>query len=225
MAITKGRFLMENEVLKRIKETGIVAIVRGIERTKVLHLVKALKDGGIDCIEITFNTPNASKMITDIKREFQGDVFVGAGTVTNLETAKVAYESGAEFILSPSLHKDVIEFCKKHNIVSIPGAYTPTEVVMADQYGADIVKVFPAGAIDSKFIKLIRGPLNDIDMMAVGGVNLNNIGEFIESGSMSVGIGSSLINKEYIEKQEYDKITYLAKSFIEKIRRARDAKR
>lgn len=213
---------MENRVLNRIKETGIVAIIRGIEKTKVLHLVKALKDGGIDCIEVTFNTPNAAEMIEDIKRAFGEDIFVGAGTVTNVETAKIAYEAGAEFILSPSLHKDVIEFCKSNKIVSIPGAYTPTEIVMADRWGADIVKVFPAGAIDSKFIKFIRGPLNNIDMMAVGGVNLDNVADFIKSGSMSVGIGGSLINKTYIESNEYDKITDLAKSFVEKIQSARE---
>lgn len=213
---------MKNIILNRIKETGIVAIIRGIEKMKVLPLVKALKDGGIDCIEVTFNTPNAAEMIRNIKKEFGRDVFVGAGTVTNLETAKIAHEAGVEFILSPSLHKDVIEYCKSNEIVSIPGAYTPTEIVMADQWGADIVKVFPAGAIDSKFIKLIRGPLNNIDMMAVGGVNLDNVDDFIKSGSMSVGIGGSLVNKMYIEKNEYEKITNLAKSFIEKIKSSRE---
>lgn len=212
---------MKAQKLELIKESGIVAILRGIERKKTLKVTEALLDGGIKCIEVTFNTPKAEKMIEDIKEEFGGDVLVGAGTVTDEETAKIACEAGAEFILSPSLHKDLIRYCKENEIISIPGAYTPTEIVMGDKWGADIVKVFPAGAVDPKFIKLLSGPLDNIDLMAVGGIDLENVESYIKNGCISVGVGSSLINKRYIENEEYNLLADLAKTFMEKIKKAR----
>jgi len=212
---------MKTSRLELIKESGIVAILRGIERKKILKATKALLDGGIKCIEVTFNTPGAEKMIHDIKKEFGSNVLVGAGTVTDEETAEIAHKAGAEFILSPSLHKEVIHYCKENQIISIPGAYTPTEIVMADKWGADIVKFFPAGAVDPKFIKLLSGPLDNIDLMAVGGIDLENVEDYIKNGCIGVGVGGSLVNKKHIENEEYDLTMDLAKAFIEKIKKAR----
>lgn len=213
---------MKENKIKLIKESGIVAIIRNIDESRVLNVTNALLKGGIKCIEITFNTLNANKMISMIKKEFKDDVFVGAGTVIDEDTAKIAYDSGAEFILSPSLHKDVIEFCNNNKIISIPGAYTPTEIITAKQWGADIIKVFPAGAVKPEYIKMLKGPFNDIDMMAVGGINVYNVSDYIKNGCMSVGVGGALVNKKFIINEEYGKITNLAKNFIQNIKEARN---
>lgn len=212
---------MKTSRLELIKESGIVAIIRGIERKKILKVTNALLDGGIKCIEVTFNTPGAEKIIEDIKKEFGSNALVGAGTITDEETAEIAHKAGAEFILSPSLHKEIIHYCKRNELVSIPGAYTPTEIVMADKWGADIVKFFPAGAVDSKFIKLLNGPLDNVDIMAVGGIHLENVEDYIKNGCIGVGVGSSLVNRKHIENDEYNLVTDLAKAFMEKIKRAK----
>jgi 2-dehydro-3-deoxyphosphogluconate aldolase / (4S)-4-hydroxy-2-oxoglutarate aldolase len=206
---------MKAQVLGKIKKGKIVAIIRGIKRSHILPTVEALKNGGVDCIEVTFNTPNAKEMISDVCNHFN-TVTVGAGTVLDVETAKKAVNAGAKFILSPSLHKDVIEFCNQNNIVSIPGAYTPTEVVQAGRYGADIVKVFPAGT-NAEYIKMIRGPIDNINMMAVGGVNIDNIENFFNAGCMSVGVGGSLVKTEFIENGDFDKLTELSILFKNKV--------
>ncbi len=212
---------MNKKKLELIKESGIVAIVRGVERKDILRLADSLVDGGVKCIEVTFNTQDAEKMIVDIKEEFGEEILVGAGTVTDEKTAKIAYEAGAEYILSPSLHKEVIDFCKKNGVISIPGVYTPTEIVMANKWGADIVKVFPAGTLEPKHIKMLRGPLNNIDMMAVGGIDLENVEGYIKNGCVCAGVGSSLVNKTHIKNNEYILITKLAKEFIKRINSAR----
>ncbi|SHI87751.1 2-dehydro-3-deoxyphosphogluconate aldolase / (4S)-4-hydroxy-2-oxoglutarate aldolase [Geosporobacter subterraneus DSM 17957] len=214
---------MNNIKLETIKESGIVAILRGIEGEKVLNIAEALLKGGIQCIEVTFNTPFADKMIENIKKTFGGTVLVGAGTVTSEETARIAYESGAEFILSPSLHKDVIDFSKAKGMISIPGAFTPTEIITAKKWGADIVKIFPAAAVAPSYIKLLSGPLDDIDMMAVGGIDLDNIGEYLKNGCVCAGVGSSLTNAKGIDNQEYLLITKQARAFTDRIKETRKA--
>lgn len=208
---------MKEKNLQTLKESKIVAIIRGIDSSKIIPVVTAFKNGGIKCIEVTFNTPNAAQMISDINNTFKDEILVGAGTVTDEATAKIAYEAGAKFILSPSLHKDVIDFCKSKDIISVPGAYTPTEIVMAQKYGADVVKLFPVASMDATYIKNVKGPINNVNFMGVGGVNLENANEFIERGCNSVGIGSSLVNKELIANDEYDKLTELAKKFVEAV--------
>ncbi|MFZ5966064.1 MAG: bifunctional 4-hydroxy-2-oxoglutarate aldolase/2-dehydro-3-deoxy-phosphogluconate aldolase [Bacillota bacterium] len=212
---------MKDVKLNMIKESGIVAIIRGIAREKILKTTEALLRGGIHCIEVTFNTCLANEMIEDIRKEFAGDVLVGAGTIMNEKAAQSAYASGAEFILSPSLHKDVIEFCKNHEMISIPGAFTPTEIVTAKEWGADIIKIFPAGAVNPQYIKLLSGPLDHMDMMAVGGIDLDNVADYMENGCVCVGVGSSLVNIKHIEKGEYSSITDLAKTFTAKIKEVR----
>lgn len=207
--------------IARLNKTGIVAIIRGIERHHLIETVKALHGGGVECVEVTFNTPGAAEMIKHIKESFQGKIFVGAGTVTDEKTAKVALEAGAEFILSPSLHREVIECTNQYGAISIPGVFTPTEMVLAHQWGADIVKIFPAGLLGPEYIKQVRGPLDNIEIMAVGGIDLNNTAAFIQAGSMGVGIGNALVNKKLIQAGRYEEITELAKQFIEEVKRVK----
>ncbi len=209
------------KVLDKIYETGLVSIIRGIYETKITQTVKALLDGGIKVLEITFDTPGAAGMIEKIKKEFGNEITIGAGTVLDPETARTAILSGADFILSPSLNTKVIEICSRYGKLAVPGVLTPTEMVNALEAGAQIIKLFPARIFGPAYIKDIKGPLKQVDIMAVGGISLENAGEFIKSGAMSLGIGSELVNTRLVDNENYDVITRNASLFIEKVKTAR----
>ncbi|SDK06345.1 bifunctional 4-hydroxy-2-oxoglutarate aldolase/2-dehydro-3-deoxy-phosphogluconate aldolase [Natronincola ferrireducens] len=207
--------------LKNIEKIGVVAILRKIQEEKVLDVVEAIYEGGVNAIEVTFNTVGAERMITNIKKSFGDKLLVGAGTIINEEQANIAIEAGAEFILSPSLHYDVIKVATKNDIIAIPGVYTPTEMVLAHQWGADIVKLFPAGSAGTDYMKLVKAPLDDIPIMAVGGIDLSNTADFIKAGAIGVGIGSALTPQKYIIYEEYDKISELGQAFVEEVKKGR----
>lgn len=208
----------KKEFMDLVEEKKLVAILRGIKESKLEPLVKALKAGGVEILEITLNTPNALKMINLLRDKYKdGDLYVGAGTVLNVESASEAVATGAQFIVTPSLNVDVIKYCNEKDIPVFPGALTPTEVVTAYEAGADAVKVFPATAFGPSYIKAIKGPLNHIPLMPTGGVSLDNIQEFIKVGSTCFGIGSELTNKEAIENENWSAITELAEQFVNKI--------
>ena len=139
----------------------------------------------------------------------------GAGTVTSLEMLELAKNAGAQFVVSPDTNEEVIKATVTSGMVSMPGALTPTEILNAHRYGADFVKVFPTSSLGASYIKAIRGPINHVRLLAVGGVNEKNIGEFIRAGVNGAGVGGNLVNKEWIARGEFDKITALAKEFVE----------
>ena len=206
---------MEQRMIDLVLESRIVAIVRGLDGGYV-PLAQAMYDGGIRAIEVTFNQkdPGQWSRTTDgIRqiREAMGErMLVGAGTVTSVELAELAHGAGAQFIVSPDINEAVIRRTKELGMLSMPGALTPTEVLTAHKAGADFVKVFPAGPLGSSYIKAIRGPLNHIRLLAVGGVSEKNVGEFIRAGCVGAGVGGNLVNKEWIAAGEFDKIRALA---------------
>ncbi len=211
---------MREQIIKRVKDKKIVVIVRGVYGEDCLKLAEALCEGGIELMEVTFDqasAENQKKTCETIKliNEKLGDkVVMGAGTVTSLEMLEAARQAGAKFIVSPDMNPEVIKKTVEKGMVSMPGAMTPTEIVTAHKSGADFVKVFPVANLGSAYIKAVRGPLNHIPMLAVGGVNEKNIGEFIKAGACGAGVGGNLVNKEWISNGEFDKITALAKEFI-----------
>lgn len=209
------------EVFNLIKNTGVVAIMRGIGDEEALHTVEALCNAGVKAIEVTFNTPGADNIIASLISRFKGDLIVGAGTVTDSAIAAKAVESGAEFVLAPNIDAEVVSIVKDHGKVMIPGAFTPTEVLKCNNMGADIVKIFPVSAVGPKYIKDLRGPYDKIEMMPVGGVDVDNAGEFIRAGSIAVGVGGSLIRKDLLAKKDYKAIEELARKFIFEINNAR----
>lgn len=211
----------KTENMDIIRDTGIIAIVRIDTEFEIEPLFEAVRDGGIKVIEITMNTPNAIKMIETVTKKFSDDMVIGVGTVLNSKTAKIAILSGAEFIVTPILRKDVITMCGKHSKIVIPGAFSPTEILDAWEYGADMVKVFPAGSLGSGYIKTIRGPLPQIKFVPTGGININNAGEFIKVGSTALGIGDSLINKKIVKEKRFDEIRELSAKFIKVVKEAR----
>ena len=203
--------------LSQITVHKIVAILRGIQADDVLKIAGALCDGGVKIIEVTLNSPNALLVIEQLNSAYGNQLLVGAGTVLDVSDAKAAMAAGAKFLISPNVDIAVIKAAKNAGILSIPGAFTPTEIVTAHNNGADIVKVFPAP--DAAYIKNILAPLNHIKLMPTGGINLTNIKSFKDAGATAFGIGSSLVNNQSIIDETYlQQLTIKAGNFIASIR-------
>ncbi|MGE5604746.1 MAG: bifunctional 4-hydroxy-2-oxoglutarate aldolase/2-dehydro-3-deoxy-phosphogluconate aldolase [Bacteroidota bacterium] len=209
------------QIYSQIAETGVVSIIRGFEESIVYNTVRALVEGGIRAVEITFNTPGAAGIIERLKKEYSGKMTIGAGTVLDPETARIAILAGADYILSPSLNLKVIEVCNRYGKLAVPGVLTPTEVVNAMEAGAQIVKLFPARAFGPVYIKDLKSPLDQVEIMAVGGITIENAGEYIKNGAMSVGVGSELVNAKLVAAGNYGEISRKAALILENIRAAR----
>ena len=211
---------MARDVLDFIKENKIIAIVRGVSSDKISELVVAMKTGGVRCVEVTFDQSSAEKSrdtlkaISIICERFGDEISVGAGTVMSVEQVRSAKEAGAEYIISPNVDEAVIRETKALGLVSIPGAFTPTEVVTAYSYGADIVKLFPAAILGPAYVKAIRAPLKHIPLTAVGGVSPDNCASFIEAGCIGVGCGGKLVSAALVEDGRFDEITETARAYI-----------
>lgn len=206
-------------VLKR----KIIAIVRGLPAEHMLGLADALHEGGIDLIEITFNQSKpdtwrtTADAISSIRTEMSGKMLVGAGTVITEEQLRMAVNAGARYIITPNIDPELIRKVKAAGLCSFPGGLTPSEIVVAHNAGADAVKVFPAGNLGTSYIKAVKAPLPHIPLMAVGGVNEKNAADFVKAGCCGVGVGGSLVNKEWIEAGDWGKITALARLYREAV--------
>ncbi len=182
----------KNPGLEWLLRTKIVAILRGLDPAKVIPVAEALHAGGVQAIEITMNSPGALELILKLSNVMQGKMLVGAGTVLDESMVKTAIHAGAAFIISPIVDEGVIETTRALGAVSIPGAYTPTEILQAHKYGGEIIKVFPAK--DAAYIKDLRGPLPHIPLMPTGGITIENIKGFKDAGAVAFGVGSALVN-------------------------------
>jgi 2-dehydro-3-deoxyphosphogluconate aldolase/(4S)-4-hydroxy-2-oxoglutarate aldolase len=180
----------------------IVAIIRGANPPDVKKIASALSDGGIKILEVTLNSPDALNIIADLSKQHGNKILIGAGTVLDANETKSAISAGAKFIISPSYHPDVIAATKELGCVSIPGAFTATEIIAAYRSGGDIIKVFPA-SVGSQYINDLRGPLPHIPLMPTGGVNLQNIREYLQAGAVAFGIGSALVDSKQKVTDEY----------------------
>jgi len=210
------------DTFDRIVETGVVAVLRGVEADQLIGIADALRAGGVTAIEVTADTPNVADLIADVAGSFsEGETVIGTGTVLDSETARATLLAGAEFVVSPSLHPDVIETCNRYGAVCMPGVMTPTEAIRAYEAGADCVKVFPAGTLGPGHIGSMQGPLGQIPMMATGGVSPENAGEFIDAGAVAVGAGGALVDYDAAERGDYDVITETAREFCEVVEAAR----
>ena len=217
----KGLVSLDKEkVLARITDVGIVAVVRAENADTAKRVVDACIEGGVAAIEITFTVPRAHAVIEEIARSYKPeDIILGAGTVMDSETARVALLSGAEYIVSPYLNIETVKLCNRYRAACMPGAMTVKEVAEAMQAGADIVKVFPGELFGPKIIKAIKGPIPYAKMMPTGGVGLDNVGEWIKAGAVAVGAGSSLTAGA--KTGDYKKITETGREFIKRIKEAR----
>ncbi|MBO1218198.1 bifunctional 4-hydroxy-2-oxoglutarate aldolase/2-dehydro-3-deoxy-phosphogluconate aldolase [Mammaliicoccus sciuri] len=206
------------DTLQTIKETKLIAILRNANPNDILPIVETLYKAGIRAIEVTMNSPKALESIELISNEMKGKVVVGAGTVLDAESARLAILSGATFILSPTVDKDTIRMSKKYGAVSIPGALTPTEILEAYEYGGDIIKVFPTTSLGPEYIKDLQGPLPHIPLLPTGGVSIDNVTDFIEAGAVGVGLGSALVNtKVETNKAYFEELEQKAQAFYNKV--------
>lgn len=215
---------MYDNIIKRIYENKIIAIIRGIGLDRILPTVEALLQGGISLLEVTFNHESAAsesdtlRSLKLITNEFGNDIGLGVGTVLTPKQVEDAVDSGAQYIISPNTDVDVIKKTKELGKTSIPGAFTPSEMVLAYYAGADIIKLFPAGVLGTKYIKAVLAPLSHIPVVAVGGVDADNAVDFLKAGAIGVGVGGSLVDAKAIYAGEYDKITMTAREYLTKIK-------
>ena len=214
---------MRDTVINEVKKHKIIAIVRGMDKEKTVKIAKALYEGGIRFVEVTFNQKNPEKFyetadcIRAIREEMGDKMFVGAGTVTSVELVNMAAQAGALYIISPDMDEAVIKHTRELGLVSMPGAYTATEAKKAYNAGADFVKLFPCIGDAPAYVKALCAPFNHIPFLAVGGVDADNAADFIKAGAVGVGVGSSLVNKNWVAAGEFEKITAEAKRMIENI--------
>lgn len=210
---------MEN--LKRIKETGIVAVVRAETAEKAIKIADAAKKGGLEAIEITMTVPGAVDVIKELTNTYSSDeMLVGAGSVLDSETARACMLAGAQFIVSPTFDRDMIDICNKYDVAISAGAMTPTEAKNAMEAGADVVKIFPATLFGPKIIKAIKGPMPQAKLLPTGGVNTDNVKEWIKAGSYAVAAGSAICAGA--DTGDFDQVTETAAEFIRKIKEARE---
>ncbi|WP_409226986.1 bifunctional 2-keto-4-hydroxyglutarate aldolase/2-keto-3-deoxy-6-phosphogluconate aldolase [Gudongella sp. SC589] len=209
--------------LTRIWEAGIVAVVRADNWETAEKIARACIAGGIPAIEITFTVPGAAKVIEELRRSIpKEELIIGAGTVLDSETARIAILAGAEYIVSPGFDKDTARLCNRYQIPYMPGCMTITEIIRAMEAGADVIKVFPGSVVGPDYIKAVKGPLPQASLMPTGGVNLENVDQWISNGCIAVGVGGELTSGA--KTGDYDKVTKTAIEFVKKIKAARAEK-
>lgn len=214
---------MLHSLYSTFKSQKIISIIRSIKAEQIIETVSALLSGGISCVEITFDHTNSNTFrntidcLDIISKHFGDDIILGAGTVLSAEEVHIAFDHNAKYIISPNTNFQVIKATKEKGMLSMPGALTPTEIVSAYEYGADIIKIFPIDTLGLPYLKALNSPLKQIPLSAVGGVTPDNIKLFLDNGATCVGIGSNLVNTDLVEKQQFDKIFTLAKIYSNKI--------
>ncbi|KAF0140340.1 MAG: 2-dehydro-3-deoxyphosphogluconate aldolase/4-hydroxy-2-oxoglutarate aldolase [Stygiobacter sp.] len=212
--------MKREKILEDILKRKSVAVIRLKEADKLKKVIEALALGGVSVAEITMTVPNAIGLIKQITQELSEDIIVGVGSVLNADVAKQAIEAGAKYVVSPVFKKEIIDAAHAYDVPAMPGCFTPTEVLTAYEYGADVVKVFPADVLGMAFFKGILAPMPHLKLMPTGGVSLTNAGDWIKAGAVAVGIGSALLDKDAIDSENYSKLTENAKLITQNINNA-----
>jgi 2-dehydro-3-deoxyphosphogluconate aldolase / (4S)-4-hydroxy-2-oxoglutarate aldolase len=208
------------KILQKVEEVGVVAVVRAENGEQAEKISKACIEGGISIIEVTFTVPGAENVIKTLSEKFSADeLCVGAGTVLDAATARIAILNGAKFVVSPAFDLETAKLCNVYQVPYMPGCMTITEMLTAMKAGADIIKVFPGSAFGPSFIKAVKGPLPQAVLMPTGGVSLDNVDQWIKNGCVAVGVGSELTRPA--STGNYEQITELAKQFVDKVKQAR----
>jgi 2-dehydro-3-deoxyphosphogluconate aldolase/(4S)-4-hydroxy-2-oxoglutarate aldolase len=213
--------MSKHDQLSRVLETGIVAVIRASSGDLLADVAEALLTGGVDVMEVTFTVPGAVRVLERVADRLGDRVLLGAGTVLDPETARAAILAGAEFVVSPSTHLEVIRLCRRYDKLVMPGALTPTEVVTAWEAGADIVKIFPSDLTGPKYLKALHGPLPQVRLMPTGGVDLDTAADFLRAGACALGVGGSLVEKKAVESGDLARIESLARQFVQIVNQTR----
>jgi 2-dehydro-3-deoxyphosphogluconate aldolase/(4S)-4-hydroxy-2-oxoglutarate aldolase len=217
-----SKYMQKNSILSSIIDIGVVPVVRTSTADAAVKAIEAMYRGGIRAAEITMTVPGALKALERVADQFGDQIVLGAGTVLDPETARACMLAGAQFFVTPSLNLATIEMAKRYSKAIFPGALTPTEVLAAWQAGADAVKVFPCGAVGgAKYIKALRGPFPQIEMIPTGGVNLDTVGDFLRAGACAVAVGGELIDPKTIQEGKYEVFEERAKQYLAAVSKAR----
>ena len=215
---------MKESVRRAITGNKIIAIARGVEPELIIDAAQALYEGGIRLLEVTFDQSaqkgesHTARMISALREKFGDKMTIGAGTVITAEQADEAAEAGAQFLLSAVVGGEVIARGNELGLVTIPGALTPSEIQQAHDFGADFVKLFPAGQLGPGYFKAVRAPLSNIPLIAVGGIDENNLRDYLAAGAVGVGVGSCLVNNNLIRQKRFDELTAMAKAYVSLIK-------
>jgi len=213
--------MAKEDTLARITASGVVAVLRAPSGEMLTDVAEALLAGGVEAIEVTFTVPGAHRVLEQVADRLGDKILLGAGTVLDSETARVALLAGAEFVVGPTVNLDVIRLCQRYDKAVMPGALTPTEVLTAWEAGADIVKVFPSDITGPKYLKALHGPLPQVRLMPTGGVNLDTAADFLRAGACALGIGGSLVESKAVAAGDMARIQSLAKQYVEIVRTTR----
>ncbi|MDE3200674.1 MAG: bifunctional 4-hydroxy-2-oxoglutarate aldolase/2-dehydro-3-deoxy-phosphogluconate aldolase [Acidobacteriota bacterium] len=213
---------MAETIQERIERVGLIPVLRAKSVAQAHAVVKAMLAGGVTVVEVTMTVPNAVSLLAELKREYGGDVLLGSGTVTTADEAKATIDAGAEFVVSPSLHADVIAATKAAGKISIPGSLTPTEVITAYRAGADYVKIFPCSAMGgAPYLKALLAPFPFLKLIPTGGVTIASAADFLKAGARALGVGSDLVNLTAVDEGKPEVITEAARKYLEVLRQAR----
>lgn len=207
--------------VSRIQDGNVVAVVRLDDLSKAVELTRALAAGGVTSVEFTFTNPKAAEVITAVRDEVGDQAFIGAGTVLDAETARIAILAGAEYIVTPSFRPETIQMCRRYSIPSVIGAFTPTEILTAWETGADFIKIHPAGLGGPKYFKDVLAPFPHIKLIPSGGVTLDNAPDFIKAGAVAVALGSALVDPKEVEAGDWSAITARAQSLYDSVAAAK----
>ncbi len=212
----------KSEIISRLTDPGIIAVVRAQKAEQVLPLSEALIAGGVIAIEITMTTPNAIQAIGEAKEKLGGRALIGVGTVLEVETCRAAIQAGAEFVVSPILQPELVGVAHSANRPIMLGAYTPTEAQRAHEAGADFIKIFPADGLGPNYIKALRAPLPHLRIIPTGISKVEDIAEFFKAGCVAVGLGSLLVTRPILQEANWPELTQRAREFVENVRKARE---
>jgi 2-dehydro-3-deoxyphosphogluconate aldolase/(4S)-4-hydroxy-2-oxoglutarate aldolase len=216
--------MRKEQIVERLREIGLVPVLRAESEEQALGIASAIAAGGVTVLEITMTVPGAIRVMSRLTKD-RPDILIGAGTVLDPETARMCMLEGAQFVVSPALNLKTIEMCHRYSIPVLPGALTPTEIVTAWQAGADVIKVFPASALGgAKYLKSLKAPLPQVEMIPTGGVSLATAKEFLEAGSFALGVGADLVDTKAMAEGKPEKITESAKKYLEIVREFRGSK-
>ena len=207
--------------LERVRSCGVVAIMRHTEASLAIEAAEALLRGGVEVVEVTLNTAGATTMIRQLNHHFGDKMLVGAGTVLSTNAVRQALDAGARFIVAPNTDPAVVALCNQLGVAVVPGAFTPTEVASAWGIGADLVKVFPVSSVGPRYIRDLRGPLPEIPLVPTGGVNPDNVADFVRAGAVAVGAGSDLVDKGVVDRRDFAELERRAHAFADGVRAGR----
>jgi len=213
--------MTRQDVISKIAEVGVLPVIRAQSADEAIQVVEAIREGGVTVLEITMTVPGAIGVMEKLAARFS-DVLIGAGTVLDAETARACMLAGARFVVSPSLNLGTIEICKRYSVAVMPGALTPTEVVTAWEAGADVVKVFPCGALGgASYLKSLKAPLPQIELIPTGGVSTKTGADFIQAGALALGVGADLVDLKAVREGKAQLVVEKAREYVKIVREAR----